>query len=176
MIRSIFWGNIFKRAEENSLRYLLAHSLLFQDLTPRELTLIENLVYPRYYRKGEVIFERGDRGAGMYIIQYGRVKIYIESEGQEIELAVLEKYDFFGEVALVGELPRTASAKALEDTEVIGFFRPELLELLHRNPTIGAKMLFRLAEVLGIRLNRTNEEIMSLKLPLKAEVSSHNAH
>ncbi len=172
MSHNIFWSNIFKKTEDNSLRFILEHSLLFRDLKPRELALIEKLVYPRYYRAGEVIFERGDRGAGMYIIGYGSVKIYLETEGQEIELAVLEKHDFFGEVALVGELPRTASARALENTEVIGFFRPELLELISRAPTIGAKILFRLAEVIGTRLNRANEEITTLKFPLKTEVNS----
>ncbi|RMF88560.1 MAG: cyclic nucleotide-binding domain-containing protein [Nitrospinota bacterium] len=168
MSRNTFWGNIFKKREEDSLRHLLKRSPLFHDLKSRELALLEKLVYPRYYRAGEVIFERGDRGAGMYIISYGSVKIFVKTEEQEVELAVLGKDDFFGEVALVGELSRTASAKALEDTELIGFFRPELLELIARNPAAGVKVLLRLAEVLGTRLNRANEEIMNMKFPLKS--------
>jgi CRP-like cAMP-binding protein len=64
--------------------------------------------------------------------------------------------DFFGELALLDEEPRSAMAEAQEPSKLIGFFRTDLLTLMHRSPELGNKILINLSRVLGERLRQTN--------------------
>ena len=100
----------------------------------------------------------GDPGLGMYIIVEGSVEIAEENEdGEKKSLAVLPDGAFFGDLALLDEAPRSASAIAVVDCDIIGFFRPDLLDLLYRKPSLGIKILWGLARIIGERLRRTNE-------------------
>jgi CRP-like cAMP-binding protein len=62
---------------------------------------------------------------------------------------------------------RSATSVASEDTVLIGFFKPDLLEILERSPGTGVKVVFRLAEVLGRRLKETTEKISQLKKEIR---------
>lgn len=170
-----FWDNIFRKdAKEKQLRHHLKSNYLFEALSNRELHFIEQIVHERSYRPNEVIFRQGEAGVGMYIIAKGNVDIFAQENGlggeqeNEIKVTSLRSGDFFGEISLVEENSRrTATAIASVETEVIGFFRPDLLELLERNPHIGAQVVFRLAEVLGKRLAETTGKISLIKQELQ---------
>lgn len=69
----------------------------------------------RLYNKPDVIFEEGSFGTEMYVIRGGRVRLFRTSEGEEIEMGILNEGQFFGEMALVDNAPRSAGAHALED-------------------------------------------------------------
>ena len=93
----------------------------------------------------------------MFIIVAGQVEIVQSGdEGQILRLATLGPGDFFGEQALLDESPRTASAIAAEPCEAVGFFRPDLLELMEANPRIGMKIVMRLSQMISVRLRQTN--------------------
>jgi CRP-like cAMP-binding protein len=169
------WDNIFKRAErERSISHILSENNLFRDLTKKELRFVENIVHERQYRKGEYVFQQGEIGVGMYIIAKGSVDISIfESEPslseaqKHIFVTRLEAGDFFGELSLVEDGGRrTASALAAEDSILVGFFKPDLIEILDRSPSTGVKIIFRLAEVLGRRLKETTDKIRHLRKEL----------
>jgi len=99
----------------------------------------------------------------MYIVQEGTVAIYKgSSENEREELAKLANGEFFGELALLDESPRSATAMALEDSKILGLFRPDLLELIDRKPRLGNKLLFNLSLLIGERLKHTNEELQTL--------------
>ncbi len=66
-------------------------------------------------KAGEVIFEEGDAGDEMFVIQSGTVEIVKKRKGVEKPLATLEKGDFFGEMSILENLPRTAKARAVTD-------------------------------------------------------------
>jgi len=70
-------------------------------------------------RKGETIYVEGDLGSEMYVVQSGAVRIFRSTGGVKQELAIMEKGDFFGEIAVLEGLPRTASAEALDECEII---------------------------------------------------------
>src|SRR5881409_1185557 len=70
-------------------------------------------------KKGEMIYVEGDLGSEMYVVQSGAVRIYRTLGGVKQELAIMEKGDFFGEIAVLEGLPRTASAEALDSCEII---------------------------------------------------------
>jgi len=131
---------------------------IFSDLTSKEIAEIEKIIHRRNYKKNEPIFRMGDPGLGMYIIVEGSVEIAEENEdGEKKSLAVLPDGAFFGDLALLDEAPRSASAIAVVDCDIIGFFRPDLLDLLYRKPSLGIKILWGLARIIGERLRRTNE-------------------
>jgi CRP/FNR family transcriptional regulator, cyclic AMP receptor protein len=170
------WENLFRdKSKHESLRHKLKENVLFQDLGFNELRLVENIVNVRNYRPGEPIFKQGEVGVGMYIIVKGVVNIYVEELDATTNASAttlvtqLKTGDFFGELALVEtEGRRSASATAHEESILIGFYKPDLVEIVERNPTAGVKILTRLGEVLGVRLRQTTSRITELKKERKS--------
>jgi CRP-like cAMP-binding protein len=173
---NFIWENIFKRADqEKNISAILSENLIFKDLTKRELKFVENIVHIRHYHAGENVFRQGEVGIGMYILVKGSVDILVfeagagQDLGKEVFLTRLGVGDFFGELSLVEDNgPRSATARSYEDSILIGFFRPDLLEILDRSPSTGVKILFRLGEVLGRRLKETTDKISQLRKELRA--------
>ena len=110
------------------------------------------------YQEGEIIFSEGDKNKEMYIIEKGKVKVFLEREGEEIELSTFSEGEFFGEMALFTGRERTASIKAIEPTTLLIFKRKDMERLIEEHPKIGAKVLFAVIEEISERLARTNEE------------------
>jgi len=159
------WTDLFRRrkAEQTSLIDALKENVLFRTLTGRELKYLTTLVYERIYQPDEPVFHQNDRGLGMYLIAKGRVAIKTQSAQSEALITVLSEGSFFGELALVDpDNIRTASAISMERTVLIGFFKPDLMEILERKPAMGVKILFQLSTVLGHRLLETTEKITLL--------------
>lgn len=167
------WGiGIFgKRKQAENILSILKQVPIFFELSPRELAEVEKIVHRRKYKKGEAVIRMGDPGLGMYIIAKGAVDIVEENtkEGRRF-LAHLSDGAFFGDLALLDESPRSATAIASDESQVIGFFRPDFLDLLNRKPKLGIKVLLALARVVGERLRRTNE--LLTKLQEEKETSS----
>ncbi len=160
------WQNIFgnkERKEENILT-ILRRIPIFQDLSNREIRSIERILHRRTYQEGEVIFRQGDAGVGMYIIEKGVVSIVYEPTDQV--LAELKEGEFFGELALLDESPRSATAIAVSDCKMLGFFQPDLFGLIERNPGLGVKIVLKLAQIIGERLKSANEEFQQMKQQL----------
>ncbi len=157
------WANIFKKSGkgEKAVREVLRQMPMFKDLKNRELFQLERILHRRDYNVGETIFNQGDPGLGMYIIEEGVVDIVAGSERQQ--LAELKAGDFFGELALLDDTPRTAAALAKTPCRLLCFFQPDLFDLLERTPRSGIKILFNLARILGERLIRANESLQDLR-------------
>jgi CRP/FNR family cyclic AMP-dependent transcriptional regulator len=170
-MNNYIWENIFRTIKtDRSLKQKLKENILFVDLTPPELKVVENIIHVRNYRPSEVIFRQGDIGVGMYIIGKGTVNIYVEEivpstgESKPVLVTQLKEGDFLGDLALVEENGRrSATAIASEETMMIGFFRSDLIEISQRNPIAGVKILMRLGEVLGTRLKETTAKITELR-------------
>ncbi len=160
-----FWGNIFKREDQQDTYALLKKVPIFEKMSRRELGAVERIMYRREYRSGDVIFRQGEPGVGMYVVQHGTVSIVFEPGGEV--LAELRDGDFFGEIALLNETPRSATAQAKTDCALWGLFQPELLDLLGRDPRLGVKLLLPLAQIAGQRLIRTDEHLQALREELE---------
>src|SRR6266436_9338979 len=90
----------------------------FADLPEEDIRELNSVARRRTFRSGEVIFHRDDPGQVLYIIKEGKVKIcLISPDGQEISLVVFGKGEYFGDLALLDGLPRSADAIALEKVE-----------------------------------------------------------
>lgn len=160
------WGNIFgkKNGEAEDIRQVLRQVPLFGNMNAGELREFEKIIHRRSFKAGETIFWEGEPGVGMYIIQRGSVTIskYFSTEERKV-LALLQAGEFFGELALLDESPRSATAIAKEETKILGLFRPDLFSLLDRKPRLGNKFLFQLALIIGERLKYTNSEMQKLR-------------
>ena len=108
-----------------------------------------------HFKKGQVLFHEGDEGDEMYIVQSGRVAIKKKVKEGDTTLAVLEKGDFFGEMAILERMPRSASAEVVEEGDLIVISGEIFGDMIKANPEIAVRMLRKYS----IRLRETNKQI-----------------
>ena len=163
------WLDFFTRKNETQKETTetLKLNLLFKNLTNYELKLISRMVHQRRYERNESIFTQGEKGLGMYMIVKGRIEIQVHADGP-LEPSVrivttLTDGSFFGELALIDDHnKRTASAFAKGPTTLLGFFKPDLMQIIERKPDVGVKILIQLSKILGKRLTETTELISQM--------------
>ena len=161
--KSRLWDTILLRDHRNDAREMLAFLRafpLFRSLSKRELRSIAAIIHKRDYQEGEYIFRKGQPGAAMFIIRAGEVEI-IDHDGQDQEttLATLGADAFFGELALLDDSPRSATARARTTTEIYALFRTDLDRLMGAIPQIGLQVYRSLAQIIGSRLKETNAQL-----------------
>jgi uncharacterized membrane protein len=121
---------------------LLRSVLLFHGLSDVDLASLANGCVERWLVGGTVIFNRGDVGSTMYIIVQGQVNIHLPDQGsRRMSLNDMARGEYFGEVALFDDLPRTASASALTDVALLELSRPALVDFLKERPSAALTML-----------------------------------
>jgi CRP/FNR family cyclic AMP-dependent transcriptional regulator len=108
--------------------------------------------------KGSLIFRQGDPGDEMFVISQGRVQLTIGTEGFEREVGVLGAGDFFGELSLLSDAPRTATAQALEDSTLLAIGRDVFAMMVQDDLDI----VFRMMNIQGQRLSRADQPIRDL--------------
>lgn len=151
--------------EAHTLESLLRRVPIFEDLSKRELAAVVRILHEREYQEEEIIFRENEPGMGMYIIQSGCVAII--SESGQLKLSEFSDGEFFGDVALLDDAPRSATAIAQCPSRIFGFFQPDLFGLMARNPRLGLKIVFRLARLLAERLRKTNQQAQALNQELQ---------
>ncbi len=129
----------------------------FDELSNRQLKNVSGIMFERNYEADELIFEEEQPGAALFLILDGKVAIEICREDKTVNLAVLEKGAFFGEMALIDEAPRSADARALERTRALALYRSDLSELIQRDPQTACQIYRALASMISDRLRLTNE-------------------
>ena len=149
-------------AELNKINFLKTVPF-FGDLSSWQLKKVSEIVFERSYEEGELIFEKGQPGAALFLIEEGRVNVEVFQNGQNLDLAILEKGAFFGEMALLDESPRSASARALEPTKTLALYRSDLTRLIHSDPQTACQIYQALAKIVGDRLRSTNRLVLEEK-------------
>src|SRR5207245_6109112 len=120
---------------------------LFPELDDRELASIAAVAKTRRYGKDDVIFHADESGDVFCLIREGQVKItMISPEGKEIILSLLGPGDFFGEMALLDDEPRSATVVSTEPLELVTIWRSDFLQILGENFTIAKKVLAELSK------------------------------
>ena len=114
---------------------------------------------------GDIIFDENEDGEQMYIIQEGSVKISKMIGGKEHILAILNKGEFFGEMAIVSRMKRTAGATAVGDVQLLAFNREGFIQMIEKNARIGLNMIDKLCR----RLDHANQQI---KILVKKDIKS----
>ncbi len=110
------------------------------------------------FSKGELIFPEGDLGNEMFIIQAGKVRIFKNIDGFDQTLTVLEKGDFFGEMSILEGMPRSASAEAEEDCDLIKINSANFVAMIKSNIEIAIRIMRKLS----LRLREANVQIEKL--------------
>ncbi len=124
---------------------------LFADLKRRELRVVDGFMHQRNYLQNEVIFDEGEQGEAFYIVLEGKVTICRQGQLDQ-PIATLESGNFFGELALLDDAPRSAQARAAENCTLLVLFRGEFLGLMQSHGLIASKIAMQLARHLGVRL------------------------
>lgn len=139
----------------------------FANLTQHEAENLAGRLIIRHFSPGQVIFHHGDPGGLLYIIMKGKVKItHSTPEGNEALLAILGEDDFFGELALLDDSPRSATAEAIGATETLTLHRDEFIRYIRNNPDFSRHVLQTLARNIR-RLNSQLSDVFFLDLPAR---------
>jgi CRP-like cAMP-binding protein len=105
-------------------------------------------------KAGKTIFKEGDEGNSMYIVLEGEVEIYVVINNQEVHLATMKPGDFFGEMALFRDKPRSACARVVKDVRLaVIASKAQLEKFLSDNPLFASKMV----NIMASRLAQTND-------------------
>lgn len=150
----MFWEKIFNRAYDketiDKIKFL-SNIYIFRGIRKKDLLyLLENL-YEKKYQKNEFLFKKGDLGKALFIVYKGKIGLYKSTELNKLIVEVKEG-EFFGEMALLEEMPRTMTAVALEDTDVFMLYRITLENMIKTKPKISSIISYNLACVLSSRI------------------------
>src|ERR1700694_5618922 len=133
----------------------------FSGLDDKILNKISDACIARQFTKGETIVRQGEMGLGLYIIARGRVKVDAEQGGARTQVAELGPEQFFGDMALLDNKPRSATVTGIEDAECLLLTRDSFVRLMNKYPEIP----IRLAKALAERLREANEKIVAAGPP-----------
>ena len=162
--RSSFWENLFKTpSEKNDLQEVLKSMPPFNKLRRKYLQILMKQMHNRMYQPNEYIFYQGDPGIGLYIIQEGEVLISQTTDDKgEHKFATLRRGDFFGELAMLDNEVRSASAVALKESMVAVIFKPDLDAFIDQYPRKGVDVLRGISQIITTRLRKLDDDYVAL--------------
>ena len=114
----------------------------------------------KIYQDGEVIVRQGEEGNHMYVIQKGKAEVLRESNGESIQLSVLGDGDIFGEMALFGKEPRSATVRANGEVRVLTIDKKTFLKRVHEDPSLAFQILKKMSE----RIRMLDSEVARIKI------------
>lgn len=140
---------------------MFEHDHRFSDLAPQDSEILARHCVVRAYPKNAILINEGDNSDSLYVIHEGNLKVFAnDAAGKEVILHILGPGEYFGELAMVDEAPRSASVMALSPCKVSIITREEFQGCLHAHPEVA----FNLVRALARRIRRLNESIKSLAL------------
>jgi CRP/FNR family transcriptional regulator len=146
--------SLFNTSEKRQSVERLRQLELFRDLSFNEALELDELLHERVYEPGEVVFEEGDVGHGIFVVVSGKVRA-------EVSHALLKECelefgpgDMLGELTLFEPAPRIGTVVAVERTVMVALLGAEFASLLTRNTKLGTKVLVRLSTMLCRRVRR----------------------
>ena len=143
--------------QNNFLKYVP----IFADLDNETIDKISKLGKMKTFIKDSVIFLEQESGSALFVIANGKVKVSrVSEDGREIILTILSDSDFFGEMAILDGLSRSANVIAMEDTELFIIQRSDFVSLLYNHPEVSIALLLELTK----RLRAADVKIKSLSL------------
>lgn len=140
---------------------LIRNIPIFTDLDEAAIEAILQRSRALTFRKNTVLMSEGETGECLYVIQSGSVKIFVSDEdGNELILFIEGAGSYIGEISLLDDAPRTASAVTLEKTQVLAISKSSFIECVELNPDIA----FRIIRSMTHRLRRATDNIRGLAL------------
>jgi CRP/FNR family transcriptional regulator, cyclic AMP receptor protein len=147
------------------IAHILSETGLFGCLLEDTLGEIAGRAMTRRLQKSDILFHQGDAGGSLFVVAEGTIKLYLISEmGDEIVLATVRRPDMFGELAVLDAGPRSASARALEDSLLISLTREAFTELMVREPNLNQAVVASLGALVRRSLEQASD-LVFLDLP-----------
>lgn len=134
---------------------------IFQAFTNEELEKIQRLIFEKEYRAGATLFLEGMPGEVLYLVKSGQVEIYKRRQDGEFAMAVLSPGDILGEMSLIDDAPRSASARVIRDSRLLVITKKNFQEIMQAHPQAANKILIVLLRIVNRRLRETNEKLAS---------------
>jgi len=151
-MKPAFLERFFLDKEHREKRNFLQSLPIFSELENKDFTYLMRVLHEHNYLKGETLFAEGDIGRALFIVMKGSVALSRrQQDGSFAEIAEVKPGELFGEMALLEEMPRTASATAAENTKVLLLYKNKLDALLKDQPQIGVEIIHYLAQTLSSR-------------------------
>lgn len=163
---AIFWGLGFRKRNSGAVsrNHFLRTIPFFENLTDKQLKTLDAFLHERRYEENEYLFELNQPGAALFIIMRGEVVVETSSDRDSAsELAIIKASEFIGELALLDQEPRSASARATKPTTALALFRSDLNQLAKAESEIACEIFRTLAYIIGERLKATNRRVASTK-------------
>src|SRR5260370_31843489 len=139
------------------MKDLISKSDFFSGLDEKILRKLADACIMRQFTKNETIVRQGEMGLGLYMIARGRVKVDREQGGARTQVAELGPEQFFGDMALLDNKPRSATVTGIEDAECLLLTRDSFVRLMNKYPEIPIRM----AKVLAERLREANAKLVA---------------
>ncbi len=134
---------------------------IFGDLDENEIKKVAEIGINRKFSKNGIVFLEEEEGAALFIIISGKVKIVrTDDDGGEVILSILGSGDFFGEIAILDGLPRSATVVSIDNSELFMIHRRGFLQVVEKAPQVAISLLRELTR----RLRKADEQIKSLSL------------
>jgi CRP-like cAMP-binding protein len=125
----------------------LKQSFMFKAVSLDDLNTMLRVMKRQSFKAGEPLFRKGDTGETMYVLLKGKLRIFtVDNIGNELTLTNYEPIRVFGDFSMLDQQPRSASATAVEDIEVLALTRADFMELLPECPDLGMAMIRNLTD------------------------------
>lgn len=171
-----FWqSNPIMGKKVDSIPRFLRKIEVLKNFTENELRILAKFLHLRRFNAGDIIFNQGELGVGFYLIYSGYTDIVVpdadtsetDMEKRASHVLTLEKYDYFGELALLQQnSTRSAMAISRQGCELIGLFKPDVDQLINIYPLIAAKLLQSVSLIVANRLFSITREVQQLKFKI----------
>ncbi len=149
--------------DERQVREFLGHIELFRDIAEDELSLLVAGLEQRELDAQVLLFEENTARTEMYFIFSGEVELYKRTPyGEEARLTIFSKYDFLGEGALMEDYPHNTSARTLLKSTLLTLSRERFLQISQQQPTIGFKLISRIARVISRRMRQASTRVVNV--------------
>ncbi len=133
----------------------------YNELDEEDLTDLVRIATKRHYKKNTMVIIQGDDTDSLYILLDGKMKVFIEDDtGKELTVRLLNSGDSFGELALIGEFPRSANVQALSNSTVFTISKNDYMQFLGSHPKMAMSMIRSLANM----VRETTEELRHIAL------------
>lgn len=171
MLKYFWQANPFSSTKGGNIPKFLRRIEVLKNFSDNELRLLSQSMHLRSFENKEIIFRQNDLGVGFYFVYSGNVDVTVDSSKGTEETAnyllSLDKYDYFGELALLQDnSARNATVVARGNTELLGIFKPDMEALILDHPIVAAKLLQSVSLIIANRLFSVTREVRALKYKL----------
>ncbi len=143
------YRRVFKRQFDPHVREIanvLRSVPVLSHLSSGALHAMAEASHRRTYRRGESLYYEGDPGLGLYVVESGRIRLISDADPDRPRtLREPEVHEMFGGLSLLGDFRRLETAETITEARVLGFFRPDLKNVMRRNPQAGTEIVMAIA-------------------------------